>query len=110
MGAITQIASALVNCATNEVDVRLAMQSACTLILHLRLSLSCAFGVADASPTKDNHEWNAYVMGTLAATCELQESINECYQPPEKNPASCTSARTFSCPVGAVFSLATMGV
>jgi hypothetical protein len=66
MGAITQIASALVNCATNEEDVRLAMQN--------------------------NHEWNAYVMGTLAATCELQESINECYQPPEKNPASLAAA------------------
>ncbi|ELR17455.1 uncharacterized protein ACA1_061970 [Acanthamoeba castellanii str. Neff] len=67
MGAITQIASALVNCATNEEDVRLAMQN--------------------------NHEWNAYVMGTLAATCELQESINECYQPPEKNPASSIASR-----------------
>lgn len=73
MGAITQIASALVNCATNEEDVRLAMQSACTLILHLSLSLSlsCVWWLTlRKQKTTTNGTPTSWVPWLLLASCK----------------------------------------
>lgn len=42
---------------------------------------------------KDHSEWNAYVLGPLSAVCELQDSPNECYQPPKREASANTLDR-----------------